>query len=120
MTRILVVEDEEFNRDMITRRLARQGFEIVIALDGEEAIETAHAEQPALILMDIGLPIMDGLEATRRLKSSPETQHIPIIALTAHAFEGDRDASLEAGCDDFDTKPVDMERLLSKIQGLLP
>ena len=119
MTLILVVEDEEFNRDMITRRLERQNYKITIALDGAEAIEVAHSEIPDLILMDIGLPEMDGLEAARQLKDAPETRHIPIIALTAHAFETDRDASLAAGCDDFDTKPVDFARLLSKIQALL-
>jgi two-component system, cell cycle response regulator DivK len=119
MTRILVVEDDEFNRDMLSRRLIKQGFDIVIAVDGIEGVDLAHSEQPDLILMDISLPKLDGLEATRQLKSSSDTQAIPIIVLTAHAFEGDREASTQAGCDDFDIKPIDMPRLLSKIQALL-
>jgi len=119
MTRILVVEDEETNRDMISRRLTRQGFEVIVAVDGEEAIDIALSEIPDLILMDISLPIMNGLEATRQLKASAQTHHIPIIALTAHAFADNRDEAQQAGCDDFDTKPVDFTRLLSKIRAFL-
>jgi CheY-like chemotaxis protein len=119
MTKILLVEDNEMNRDMLSRRLQKQGFEILIAVDGEEGIAKALAELPALILMDMSLPGVDGWEATRRLKTSPKTQKIPVIALTAHAMTDDRDKAMAAGCDDFDTKPVELPRLLSKIQALL-
>jgi len=119
MAKILLVEDNEANRDMLLRRLQRKGYEVVIAIDGEEAIAIARSEHPELILMDISLPVMDGWEATRQLKASSETQNIPIIALTAHAMPGDREKSLEAGCDDYDTKPIELSRLLEKIQRLL-
>jgi two-component system cell cycle response regulator DivK len=119
MAKILLVEDNEMNRDMLSRRLIKKGFELVIAMDGEQAIEMALSEAPDLILMDISLPGLDGWEATRRLKAGPETQAIPIIALTAHAMAGDREKCLEAGCNDYDTKPVEFPRLLGKIQGFL-
>ena len=119
MTKILLVEDNEMNRDMLSRRLQKNGYEIVIAVDGEEGLAKAQTEAPALILMDMSLPGVDGWEATRRLKAAPQTQKIPIIALTAHAMTDDRDKALAAGCDDFDTKPVELPRLLSKIQALL-
>ncbi|HIK18048.1 MAG TPA: response regulator [Leptolyngbyaceae cyanobacterium M33_DOE_097] len=119
MTTILLVEDNEMNRDMLSRRLERKGFEVLIAVDGGQGVELAIAQTPDLILMDMSLPIMDGWEATRRLKAQPETQTIPIIALTAHAMAGDRERCLEAGCDDYDTKPVEFPRLMSKIQTLL-
>ncbi len=119
MGKILLVEDNEMNRDMLSRRLIKKGYELVMAMDGEQAIELAQTEIPDLILMDISLPGVDGWEATRRLKAKPETQAIPIIALTAHAMAGDREKCLEAGCDDYDTKPVEFPRLLEKIQGFL-
>jgi two-component system, cell cycle response regulator DivK len=119
MPKILLVEDNEMNRDMLSRRLARRGFEVLVAVDGEAGVEMATREAPALILMDMSLPGLDGWEATRRIKASPTTQAIGIIALTAHAMAGDREKALAAGCDDFDTKPVDFERLLTKIQALL-
>ena len=119
MTKILLVEDNEMNRDMLSRRLQKQGYEVVMAIDGEEGVATAQAEAPALILMDMSLPGIDGWEATRRLKATPQTQNIPIIALTAHAMTDDRDKAMAAGCDDFDTKPVELPRLLSKIEALL-
>ena len=119
MAKILLVEDNEVNRDMLLRRLQRKGYEVVIAVDGEEAIAIARSKHPELILMDISLPVMDGWEATRQLKASSETQNIPIIALTAHAMPGDREKSLEAGCDNYDTKPVDLKRLLGKMEALL-
>jgi CheY-like chemotaxis protein len=119
MAKILLVEDNEMNRDMLSRRLLKKGFDLVMAEDGEQAIEMARSEAPDLILMDISLPGLDGWEATRRLKAMPETQAIPIIALTAHAMAGDREKCLEAGCDDYDTKPVEFPRLLGKIQGFL-
>jgi len=119
MPKILLVEDNEMNRDMLSRRLLRQGFEMVIAVDGEQAVDLARSEAPDLILMDISLPGLDGWEATRLLKTMPETRSIPIIALTAHAMAGDREKSLAAGCNDYDTKPIDFLRLVEKIQGLL-
>jgi two-component system cell cycle response regulator DivK len=119
MAKILLVEDNEMNRDMLSRRLIRRGYEVVVALDGEQGLAMAEAERPHLILMDMSLPMMDGWEATRRLKASPGTQAIPIIALTAHAMAGDREKALAAGADDFDTKPVELDRLLAKIQALL-
>jgi CheY-like chemotaxis protein len=119
MTKILLVEDNEMNRDMLSRRLQKQGFEVVLAVDGEEGVAKAQSEAPALILMDMSLPGIDGWEATRRLKAAAPTQKIPIIALTAHAMTDDRAKALAAGCDDFDTKPVELPRLLSKIQALL-
>jgi CheY-like chemotaxis protein len=119
MPKILLVEDNEMNRDMLSRRLIKKGYEVVMALDGEQALEMARAEAPDLILMDISLPGLDGWEATRRLKAMPETEAIPIIALTAHAMAGDKEKCLEAGCNDYDTKPVEFPRLLGKIQDLL-
>ncbi len=115
MTRILIVEDNEMNRDMLSRRLERKGYSISMAVDGGAGVEKAIAEKPDLILMDMSLPVLDGWEATRRVKAHPETLHIPVIALTAHAMAGDRDKTIEAGCDDYDTKPIDLARLLSKI-----
>ncbi|MFA7665115.1 MAG: response regulator [Burkholderiaceae bacterium] len=119
MRRILLVEDNEMNRDMLSRRLVRHGYEVAIAVDGGEALERAREFEPALILMDLSLPVVDGWEATRRLKRDAATRHIPVIALTAHAMAGDRERALEAGCDDFDTKPVDLTGLLNRIEGLL-
>jgi CheY-like chemotaxis protein len=119
MPKILLVEDNEMNRDMLSRRLARRGYEVLVAVDGEAGVEMAARESPALILMDMSLPGLDGWEATRRIKASPATRGIHVIALTAHAMSGDREKALGAGCDDFDTKPVDFERLLGKIQALL-
>jgi two-component system cell cycle response regulator DivK len=119
MPRILVVEDNEMNRDMLSRRLARKKYEVLVAVDGGEGVVMARSEAPDLILMDMSLPVVDGWEATRRLKASPETKAIPIIALTAHAMSGDRGKAMEAGCDDYDTKPVELPRLLGKIEALL-
>jgi two-component system cell cycle response regulator DivK len=116
MKKILLVEDNEMNRDMLSRRLARKDFEVVIAVDGAEAVKMAESETPALILMDMSLPVIDGWEATRRLKAQAVTKAIPIIALTAHAMSGDREKCLEAGCDDYDTKPIEFKRLLEKIR----
>jgi len=116
--KLLLVEDNEMNRDMLSRRLARRGYELVFAGDGAAAVETALREVPRLILMDMGLPVMDGWEATRRIKADPRTRGIPVIALTAHAMAADRDKALAAGCDDFDTKPVDIARLVAKIEAL--
>ena len=119
MAKILLVEDNEMNRDMLSRRLARRGYEVVVAVDGREGVAKARAEAPALILMDMSLPVLDGWEATRELRADPATRAIPIIALTAHAMAGDREKALAAGCDDFDTKPIELERLLGKIEALL-
>jgi len=119
MTKILLVEDNELNRDMLSRRLQRRGFEVVNAVNGQEGVEMAHSEAPELILMDISLPIMDGWDAARKIKKSPKTRSTPIIALTAHAMVGDREKSLEAGCDDYDTKPIDFQRLLQKMKTLM-
>jgi CheY-like chemotaxis protein len=119
MAKILLVEDNEMNRDMLSRRLIRKGFEVVMAIDGEQAVALAQSEHPDLILMDMSLPVIDGWEATRRVKAADETCDIPIIALTAHAMSGDREKTLDAGCDDYDTKPIEMERLLEKIDALL-
>lgn len=120
MTKILYVEDNDDNIFMLTHRLSRKGYEVVVAGDGEEGVARAHEEQPALILMDLSLPVLDGWEATRRLKADPATQNIPVIALSAHAMPGDAEKALAAGCDDYDTKPVEMKRLLTKIAALLP
>jgi two-component system cell cycle response regulator DivK len=117
--RILLVEDNEMNRDMLSRRLQKKGYEVIIAVDGGEGVRLAAAERPALVLMDLSLPVIDGWEATRRIKAAPETAAIPVIALTAHAMAGDRERAMDAGCDDFDTKPVDLARLLGKIEALL-
>jgi len=119
MAKLLLVEDNEMNRDMLSRRLQRRGYEVIMAVDGEEAITLTLSEVPDLILMDMSLPLLDGWEATRRLKAAPQTQSIPILALTAHAMEGDRDKAIEAGCDDYDSKPIEFPRLLAKIQTLL-
>ncbi|MGI8820376.1 MAG: response regulator [Chthoniobacterales bacterium] len=119
MPRILLIEDNEMNRDMLSRRLERRGYQVVLATDGENGVEMARADLPDLVLMDMSLPVLDGWEATRRLKADPATLHIPVIALTAHAMSSDRDKALEAGCDDYDTKPVELSRLLSKIEALL-
>ena len=119
MSKILVVEDNEMNRDMLTRRLERKGFEVVIAIDGKVGIDMATSTSPDIILMDLSLPVIDGWEATRQIKANPATQSIPVIALTAHAMAGDEQKALEAGCDDYDTKPVDIKRLLGKIDNLL-
>jgi two-component system cell cycle response regulator DivK len=120
MAKILIVEDNEMNRDMLSRRLIRRGYEVVMAIDGEQGITTAKAEGPDLILMDMSLPVIDGWEATRRLKAEPQTRGIPVIGLTAHAMAGDREKVIDAGCDDYDTKPVELPRLLQKIEALLP
>ena len=119
MVKILLVEDNEMNRDMLSRRLAKRGYEVVVAVDGEQGVALARAEAPTLILMDMSLPVLDGWEATRQLKAAPETRDVPIIALTAHAMSGDRERATEAGADDFDTKPVELTRLLEKIEVLL-
>jgi len=119
MTKILLVEDSEMSRDMLARRLARRGYEVVIAVDGGQGVALARTEAPDLILMDMNLPVLDGSEATRQLRAVPATRSIPIIALTAHAMSGDREKALEAGCDDYDTKPIELERLLGKIEVLL-
>lgn len=119
MPKILLVEDNEMNRDMLSRRLERKGYEVVLAVDGPSGVAIAHAEAPDLILMDMSLPVLDGWEATRRLKADDATKHIPVIALTAHAMSSDRDKAIEAGCDDYDTKPVELPRLLAKIDALL-
>ncbi len=115
MAKILLVEDNEMNRDMLSRRLARRDHEVVIAVDGQQGVDMATSERPQLILMDMSLPVIDGWEATRRLKADETTSGIPIIALTAHAMAGDREKTLEAGCDDYDTKPIELPRLLEKI-----
>ncbi len=120
MRKLLLVEDNEMNRDMLTRRLQRRGFVVLIAQDGLEGLHVAKEHLPDLILMDLSLPGLDGWEATRRLKFDPATQHIPVIALTAHAMAGDREKAMEAGCDDYDTKPVEMTRLIEKIRRFLP
>jgi len=119
MPRILLIEDNEMNRDMLSRRLERKGYETIIAVDGQEGVEKTESEKPDLILMDMSLPVLDGWEATRKLKSNSVTQGIPIIGLSAHAMSGDREKAMEAGCDDYDTKPVELPRLLEKIESLL-
>jgi CheY-like chemotaxis protein len=119
MPKILVVDDDEMNRDMLSRRLLRKGYDVALAVNGVEAIERASAERPALILMDLSMPVLDGYEATRRLKSDAETAAIPIIGLSAHAMVGDREKALAAGCDDYDTKPVELTRLLGKVEAFL-
>lgn len=120
MTRILLVEDNELNRDMLSRRLQRKGYEVLIAVDGQEGVDVCTRELPALVLMDMSLPVKDGWAAARELKTADPTRHIPIIALTAHAMQGDREKALDAGCDDYDTKPVDLARLVGKMEALLP
>jgi len=120
VVRILLVEDNEMNRDMLSRRLKRNGYDVVIATDGQQGVDMATAEAPDLILMDMSLPVIDGWEATRQIKQNAATGGIPVIALTAHAMAGDREKAIEAGCDDYDTKPVEITRLLGKITALLP
>ena len=119
MATILVVEDNEMNRDMLTRRLERRGYQVLNAVDGGQGVEMAKSATPDLVLMDMSLPVLDGWEATRQLKATPETRWIPVIALTAHAMSDDRERALAAGCDDYDTKPVELPRLLAKIEALL-
>ena len=119
MQKILLVEDNEMNRDMLSRRLERKGFSVIIAVDGQAGVNMAASESPDLILMDLSLPVIDGWEASRQIKANPATQSIPVIALTAHAMAGDEQKALEAGCDEYDTKPVDLKRLLGKIDSLL-
>jgi two-component system cell cycle response regulator DivK len=120
MAKILLVEDNEMNRDMLSRRLVRNGFEVVMAVNGREGLDMAVRENPDLILMDMSLPVLDGWDATRQLKADPKTAGIPVIALTAHAMDSDRQKALEAGCDDFDTKPIELPRLLEKMRALIP
>lgn len=119
MPKVLVVEDNEMNRDMLTRRLQRRGYEVIVSTDGEDGVQKARSESPDIILMDMDLPILDGWAATQKLKADPETQPIPVIALTAHAMAGDREKALESGCDDYDTKPVEFSRLITKMEVLL-
>lgn len=119
MAKILLVEDNEMNRDMLSRRLTRRGYEVLIAVDGQQGLEMAASELPDVVLMDMSLPVMDGWEATRRIKAYPSTAATPIIALTAHAMSGDREQALAAGCDDYDTKPIELDRLLGKIAAQL-
>ena len=119
MTKVLLVEDNEMNRDMLSRRLIRRGFQVVFAMDGQQGIDLAHSERPDIILMDMSLPVIDGWEATRRLKADDATRSVPVIGLTAHAMSGDREKAIEAGCDDYDTKPVELDRLIGKIERLL-
>ena len=119
MTKVLVVEDNEMNRDMLSRRLTRRGFQVILAVDGQLGVDLARSERPDIILMDMSLPVMDGWEATRRVKSDDATRSVPVIGLTAHAMAGDREKAIEAGCDDYDTKPVELERLIGKMERLL-
>lgn len=120
MAKILIVEDNEMNRDMLSRRLEKRGFAVVMAVDGQQGVDLASSERPDLILMDMSLPVMDGWSATRAIKDTPEIASIPVIALTAHAMDGDREKALAAGCDDYDTKPIELPRLLEKIRRFLP
>jgi CheY-like chemotaxis protein len=119
MAKVLLVEDNEASRDGLSRHLRRKGYEVLCAVDGRQGVDVARAGAPDLILMDMSLPVLDGWEATRQLKAAPQTQGIPVIALTAHAMAGDRERALEAGCDDYDTKPIEFQRLLAKIEALL-
>ena len=119
MTKVLLVEDNEMNRDMLSRRLIRRGFQVVFAMDGQQGIDLARSERPDIILMDMSLPVIDGWEATRRVKADDATRSVPVIGLTAHAMAGDREKAIEAGCDDYDTKPVELDRLIGKIERLL-
>ena len=119
MTKVLVVEDNEMNRDMLSRRLTRRGFQVIFAVDGQQGVDLARSERPDIILMDMSLPVVDGWEATRRVKSDDATRGVPVIGLTAHAMAGDREKAIEAGCDDYDTKPVELERLIGKMERLL-
>jgi two-component system cell cycle response regulator DivK len=119
MAKILLVEDDEMNWDMLSRRLRRKGYEVILAFDGKQGVDMALSEAPDLILMDLSLPVLDGWEATRQIKAATETRSVPVIALTAHAMDGDQEQALAAGCDDYDTKPIEFQRLLGKIQALL-
>ena len=119
MAKILLVEDNETNRDMLARRLERRGYQVIVALDGAQGVSMARSEAPALILMDMSLPVLDGWQATQQIRAGVETRAIPIIALTAHAMVGDRERALAAGCDDYDTKPIDLPRLLDKMERIL-
>jgi len=119
MAKILLVEDNEMNWDMLSRRLGRRGYEVVVAVDGEKGVTMSRSEEPDLILMDMSLPVLDGWEATRQIKAAPETRAIPVIALTAHAMVGDKEKAMAAGCDDYDTKPIEFKRLLDKIEAAL-
>lgn len=119
MPKILLIEDNEMNRDMLSRRLQRKGFDVEVAVDGQQGIDAANQDRPDLIIMDMSLPVLDGWEATRQLKADPKTQDIPIIGLSAHAMAGDREKALDAGCDDYDTKPVELPRLLAKVELML-
>jgi len=119
MAKVLLVEDNEMNRDMLSRRLVRRGFEVVFAVDGQQGVDLARSEKPDIILMDMSLPVMDGWEATRRVKADDVTRGVPVIGLTAHAMSGDREKAIEAGCDDYDTKPVELDRLIEQMQRLL-
>ena len=119
MTKVLLVEDNEMNRDMLSRRLTRRGFDVVFAVDGKQGVALAHSEKPDIILMDMSLPVMDGWEATRCVKADDATRSVPVIGLTAHAMSGDREKAIKAGCDDYDTKPVEIDRLIGKIERLL-
>ncbi len=120
MAKILIVEDNEMNRDMLSRRLERRGFTVVMAVDGQQGVDSARSEKPDIVLMDMSLPVKDGWTATREIKADPELASLPVIALTAHAMEGDREKAMAAGCDDYDTKPIELPRLLEKIQKFLP
>ena len=119
MAKILLVEDNEMNRDMLSRRLERKGYRVLLAVDGQSGVELAASALPDVVLMDMSLPVLDGWEATRRLKADPATAHLPVIALTAHAMSGDRERAIAAGCDDYDTKPIELARLLGKVEALL-
>ncbi len=119
MAKLLLVEDNEMSRDMLSRRLARRGYEVAVAVDGAQGVEMARTERPDLVLMDLSLPVIDGWEATRRIKAGEATRHLPVIGLTAHAMASDRDKALDAGCDDYDTKPIELERLLQKVEALI-
>jgi two-component system, cell cycle response regulator DivK len=119
MAKVLLVEDNEMNRDMLSRRLIRRGFQVVFAMDGQQGVDLARSEQPDIILMDMSLPVIDGWEATRRVKADDATRSVPVIGLTAHAMAGDREKAIEAGCDDYDTKPVELDRLIGKIERLI-
>jgi len=119
MAKVLLIEDNEMNRDMLSRRLIRRGFQVVFAIDGQQGVDLARSERPDIILMDMSLPVIDGWEATRRVKADDATRSVPVIWLTAHAMAGDREKAIEAGCDDYDTKPVELDRLIGKIERLL-
>jgi two-component system cell cycle response regulator DivK len=119
MAKVLLIEDNELNRDMLSRRLIRRGFQVVFAMDGQQGVDLARSERPDIILMDMSLPVIDGWEATRRVKADDATRSVPVIGLTAHAMAGDREKAIEAGCDDYDTKPVELDRLIGKIERLL-